>query len=155
MNVISLNLCSRCLHQGNPFFVIEFLKSIVDGSLLEYSFEQKIWVWDEYGISSMDVTGNVLYLLSSTISGLPETAQLALKVTACFGGKINQSVVGYLSTNPTYSNIQSGLDHAVVEGFVIKVGDSDFKFVHNKIRDVAYSLIPDSEKNQVSRSTAV
>jgi len=31
---------------------------------------------------------------------------------------------------------------------MIKVGTSDFKFVHDKVREAAYSLIPDSEKNQ-------
>jgi predicted ATPase len=136
--------------KGNPFFVLEFLRSLVDRGLLEYSIQKRSWVWDEDNVSSMDVTGNVLHLLSSKMSGLSEHTQLALKVAACFGIKLNGSVVSYLCTSSEYSTISDGLGEAVREGFMMKVGSSDFKFSHDKVREAAYSLIPDSEKNQVS-----
>jgi predicted ATPase len=136
--------------KGNPFFVLEFLRSLVDRGLLEYSIQKRSWVWDEDNVSSMDVTGNVLHLLSSKMSGLSEHTQLALKVAACFGIKLNGSVVSYLCTSSEYSTISDGLEEAVRKGFVMKVGSSDFKFSHDKVREAAYSLIPDSEKNQVS-----
>ena len=36
----------------------------MDRGLLEYSINTRRWVWDEDDVSSMDVTGNILYLLS-------------------------------------------------------------------------------------------
>jgi predicted ATPase len=136
--------------KGNPFFVLEFLRSLVDKNLLEYSVEKRSWVWDEDSVSSMDITGNVLHLLSSKMTGLSENMQLALKVAACFGIKINGSVISYLSNSSEYSTIRGGLEEAVREGFMMKLGSSDFKFSHDKVREAAYSLIPDSEKNRVS-----
>jgi predicted ATPase len=141
--------------KGNPFFVLEFLRSLVDQGLLEYNADKRSWVWDEDSVSSMDITGNVLHLLSSKMSGLSENIQLALKVAACFGIKINGSVVSYLSTHSEYSNIRDGLEEAVGEGFMIKLGSSDFKFSHDKVREAAYSLIPDDKKNQVSFGSRV
>ncbi|KAL7543351.1 hypothetical protein ACHAXR_012671 [Thalassiosira sp. AJA248-18] len=135
--------------KGNPFFVLEFLRSLVDGGLLKYNAKKRRWVWEEDRISSMDITGNVLYLLSSKMNGLSENIQSALKVAACFGIKIKESVVGYLSTDSDYSNIHDGLEQAVREGFMIKImGTADFKFVHDKVREAAYSLITDTEKNK-------
>jgi predicted ATPase len=142
--------------KGNPFFVVEFLRSLVDRGLLEYSVDKRSWVWDEDSIiSTMDITGNVLHLLSSKMSGLSENMQDALKVAACFGIKINGSVVSYFSTHPEYSTIRDGLEEAVREGFMMKLGSSDFKFVHDKVREAAYSLIPDGKENLVSFGSRV
>jgi predicted ATPase len=138
--------------KGNPFFALAFLRSLVDRGLLEYSIDMRTWVWDEDDVSSMDVTGNVLYLLSSKMSGLSSNIQSALKVAACFGIKITRSVVATLGTDQEHSDILDNLEQVVKEGFMVKDSTSDFKFVHDKVREAAYSLIPENERNQVSRA---
>jgi predicted ATPase len=138
--------------KGNPFFVLAFMRSLVDRGLLEYSVNSRRWVWDEDDVSSMDITGNVLYLLSSKMSGLSTSTQTALKVAACFGIKTKESVVATLGIDPEHSHIRDELDQVVREGFMIKAGNSDFKFVHDKVREAAYSLISENERSQVSRA---
>jgi predicted ATPase len=134
--------------KGNPFFVLAFMRSLLDRGLLEYSINTRRWVWDEDDVSSMDVTGNILYLLSSKMSGQSANIQSALKIAACFGIKIKEPVVATLDTEHT--NLRDKLEQVVKEGFMVKVGTSNFKFVHDTVREAAYSLIPESEKNQVS-----
>ena len=124
----------------------------MDRGLLEYSINTRTWVWDEDDVSSMDVTGNVLYLLSSKMSGLSTNIQCALKVASCFGIKIKKSVVATLGTDQEHSDILDNLEQVVKEGFMVKDSTSDFKFVHDKMREAAYSLIPENERNQVSRT---
>ena len=136
--------------KGNPLFVLAFMRSLVDKGLLEYNTNTRRWIWDEDDVSSMDITDNVLYLLSSKMSGLSPSIQAALKIAACFGMKIKQSVVAILGTDPVYSDIHDKLIQVAKEGFMVKVGITDFKFVHDKVREAAYSLIPEEEKNQVS-----
>eukprot|EP00985_Skeletonema_marinoi_P022322 scaffold14247_cov71-Skeletonema_marinoi.AAC.1 len=65
--------------KGNPFFVLEFIKSLKDRDLLKYNFHQKRWVWDEGTIRAEEITDNVLQLLSSEMNGLSDDVQLLLK----------------------------------------------------------------------------
>ncbi|KAL3795112.1 hypothetical protein ACHAW5_010399 [Stephanodiscus triporus] len=96
----------------------------------------------------MDVTDNVLYLLSSKMSGLSPSIQSALKIAACFGIKIREAVVAVLGNVPEQSDIRDRLEQIVKEGFMVKGDTSDFVFVHDKVREAAYSLIPEKEKDK-------
>ena len=136
--------------KGNPFFVLAFMSSLLDRGLLEYSINTRRWVWDEDDVSSMDVTGNILYLLSSKMSGQSTNIQSALKIAACFGIKIKQSVVATLGADPEHSDIREKLEQVVKEGFMFKIGTRGFRFVHDKVREAAYSLISEKDKDQVS-----
>ena len=135
--------------KGNPYFVFEFLKSLKDRDLLQYNFHQKRWVWDEDTIRAEEITDNVLHLLSSKMNGLSDNVQLLLKVMACFGTRTNESVISYLSESTEYSGVRDGLTRAVSDGFVERNRERSFNFVHDKVREAAYNLIPESDKKQV------
>ena len=135
--------------KGNPFFVLEFMQSLQSRGLLQYNFHQKRWVWNEDIIRAEEITDNVLHLLSSKMNGLSDDVQMLLKVMACFGTSTNESVIGYLSESAEYAGVRDGLGGAVSDGFVEKDGEGNFKFVHDKVREAAYNLIPDSDKKQV------
>ena len=139
--------------KGNPYFVVAFLRSLVDRGLLKFCVNTRRWIWDKDDVSSMDVTGNVLHLLSFKMTGLSTSIQTALKTAACFGIKIDQAVVTFLAaTNPEHADIHGKLEQVVKEGFMVKIGTSNFRFAHDKVREAAYSLIPNEEKNQVSKA---
>ena len=58
--------------EGNPYFLLVFLRSLVDRRLLKYSLREKKWIWNESNIRSEHITDNVLYLLSSKMTSLDE-----------------------------------------------------------------------------------
>jgi predicted ATPase len=60
--------------------------------------------------------------------------------------------VATLGTDQKHSDILDNLEQVVKEGFMVKDSTSDFKFIHDKVREAAYSLIPENERNQVSRA---
>ncbi|KAL7527350.1 hypothetical protein ACHAXR_001907, partial [Thalassiosira sp. AJA248-18] len=128
--------------EGSPFFAIEFLRSLVDSRLLKYSLRERRWIWEEDKIRSENITDNVLYLLSTKLSSFPENVQLGLKILSCFGIKTDEAIVDYLSSSPHFSDFRSAMNVAISERCIQKLG-SDFKFVHDKVREAAYGLIPD------------
>ena len=136
--------------KGNPFFVLKFMESLLSRGLLQYDSGQKRWFWSEDKILAEEITDNVLHLLSSRMNGLSEDMQLLLKVMACFGTSTNELVISYLSESPGYLGVRKGLEGAVGDGYVKEDTEGKFIFVHDKVREAAYNLIPESEKKQVS-----
>jgi predicted ATPase len=135
--------------KGSPFFVLEFIESLRARGLLQYNFHQKRWVWNMDIIRGEEITDNVLHLLSSKMNGLSDDVRTLLKVMACFGTSTNASVIGYLSESVVYSGFRDRLEVAICEGFIEMDGGGNFKFAHDKVREAAYDLIPDSYKKQV------
>ncbi|KAL7550687.1 hypothetical protein ACHAWF_016931, partial [Thalassiosira exigua] len=133
--------------EGNPLFALEFMRSLVESRLLKYSLRDRRWIWEEGRISQEDITDNVLYLLTTKIESLPENVQSALKLLSCFGIRIADSIVGYFSSTPQYPDLRHCLDECIHQGCLIKAG-SEFKFVHDKVREAAYGLIPLADKKR-------
>src|SRR6056300_388305 len=107
--------------KGNPFFVLEFMQSLLSRGLLQYNFHQKRWVWNEDIIRAEGITDNVLHLLASKMNG-SDDVQILLKVMACCGTSTGQSVIRCLSESTEYPGLQDGLDKAVSDGFIEKDG---------------------------------
>ncbi len=135
---------------GNPFFVLEFMQSLKSPGLLQYNSHQKRWVWDEDITRAEDITDNVLQLLSSKMNNLSGNVQTLLKVMACFGASTSGSVIGYLSESAEYAGVRDGLEGALSDGFIAADGEGYLNFVHDKVREAAYNLIPCNDKKQVS-----
>lgn len=136
--------------KGNPFFALEFLKSLVDNGLLEYSLRERRWIWDAERIYSETPSPHVLYLITRKMALFPEQLQFCLKLMSCFGIKVEAAIVGYLTTSTSqFMDFQHWLDQAVKEGCIQRTQSSDFVFVHDKVREAAYCLIPDETKQQV------
>ena len=137
--------------EGNPLFVLECLRSLVDRNLLQYSFRERRWVWDMDKIAAEDLADNVCELLKTKMIGLSENTQQALKIAACFGNTIHVAIVDIIiSASPNFA-FQSELDKAAEDGFMNKNSDgSGYKFRHDKVREAAYDLIEEEEREQVS-----
>ena len=126
----------------------------MDGGLLEYSVNKRRWVWDEVDVNSCNITENVTSLIISKMNGLSSSTLRALKAASCVGMVINQHVVDALGASLEHwaSCISSQLEQIVKEGFMVRVGYSDFTFVDKTVRDAVYSSIPEAEKSRVSEA---
>ncbi|MCP3873894.1 MAG: AAA family ATPase, partial [Desulfobacteraceae bacterium] len=68
---------------GNPFFVIQFLQTLYEEDLIYFvqpRLEQKgHWQWDAEKIKGLDITDNIVHLMSLKLNKMPEFSQHAIR----------------------------------------------------------------------------
>lgn len=123
---------------------------MINRGLLRYSLRSEQWEWDEDLIRLEKITNNVLFLLANKMSKMRMEVQMALKVLSSFGIKVNEKIIASLNNSSQFPNILSGVEEAISDGFVSRVEEPlCFAFVHDKVREAAYSLIPEDAKSRL------
>jgi histidine kinase len=129
---------------GNTFYVQRFLQSIYEEEFLYFDFEQQQWKWTRDKILQMNVSGNVVELMTSSLRKLSKETLDLLEIAACCGARFD---VLTLAAIKQYSQkkIEKILRQALLEGLIIPFVSS-YKFAHDSIQNAIYSLIGENER---------
>ncbi|MEH2325227.1 MAG: AAA family ATPase [Nostoc sp.] len=156
--------------QGNPFFLTQLLKVLHQDNLLTFDYRSGFWQWDLNKIQEQAITDNVVDLMVNKIQRLSEPTQQVLQLAACVGNRFNLeilAVVNQKSASATAVDLWPAL-HA---GLILPLSDTykipqllnqselaiycntavqvDYKFLHDRVQQAAYSLIPTDQQQQV------
>ncbi|PSM47054.1 serine/threonine protein kinase [Chroococcidiopsis sp. CCALA 051] len=153
--------------QGNPFFLTQLLKSLYQEKLLTFDFDRAGWQWDIHVLQEIDITDNVVELMVSQIQKLSPKTQKVLKFAACIGDKFTLDILAIVNEKSLLEtakylwealqvNLISPLSEAYKIPLVIEPDTStillvkplkvSYRFLHDRVQQAAYSLIPDSQK---------
>ena len=131
---------------GNPFFTRQVLRSLEDQGLLALDTAAGHWRWDMDALRDLDVTASVVELLVGKLKELPADIQETLKVAACIGNQFDIATL----TVVTAGDDDAILDHvhaAVAAGLIWERDDFGF-FVHDRVQEAAYALVPTEERDR-------
>ncbi|MGA7803785.1 ATP-binding sensor histidine kinase [Bradyrhizobium sp.] len=132
---------------ANPFFAIQFLTALVEEGLLAFDPVTRAWQWDMNRIRAKSYTDNVVDLIAGKLKRFSITTQEALKQLACLGNVAPIATLA-LVLGTTDEAVPAALWEAVRAGLVFRE-DSAYKFLHDRIQQAAYSLIPGGQRAEV------
>jgi PAS domain S-box-containing protein len=132
---------------GNPFFANQFFIALAEEELLTFDPATSAWQWNMDRIRAKGYTDNVVDLMAGKLKRLSGTAQEILKHLACLG---NVATIGTLTLvhGTTEAAMHAALWEAVHAGLVLRE-DGAYKFLHDRIQQAAYTLIPDEHRAEV------
>jgi PAS domain S-box-containing protein len=132
---------------GNPFFTIQFLLALAEQALLIFDPGIAAWTWDLPRIRVKGFTDNVADLMAAKLSRLPRATQNVLGQLACLGNVAKAGTLAALRAEPEETT-NAALWDAVRSGLVL-CSDGTCTFLHDRIREAAYALIPEGERAMV------
>ncbi|HSD28887.1 MAG TPA: AAA family ATPase, partial [Vicinamibacteria bacterium] len=130
---------------GNPFFVIQFLKTLWRDGLLQFDPERAAWTFTMEEIARAPMTDNVIELMSRRIERLTPETRRVLTLAACVGSSFDLATLAVTSEAPPQA-VEARLREAIDEGLVVRAA-SGFNFLHDRVQQAAYATLPEESRS--------
>jgi len=131
---------------GNPFFVIQFLKSLWQEGLLRFDADAKRWAFETDEIARAPMTQNVIDLMRRKIERLSTRTQETLTLAACVGNRFDLATLATVRRQSEETTVLH-LKEALEEGLVVREGgDETYAFLHDHVQHAAYARLPEESR---------
>lgn len=133
---------------GNAFFMKKMIKHFYDEGCIYYLHSEKRWKIDETCFEKLQVFDNVGNFLANKLSCLSEEELHVLKCSAHMGKTINIKVLSDVLLEEDIS-LEDVLSKLLEGGYFISLGFGIYMFAHDQIKQTAYIISSEDEKNQI------
>lgn len=154
--------------QGNPFFATQFLYALYQDGIITFDHHQGHWQCDLVRVREAALTEDVVTFMAHQLQRLAPKTQTLLKLAGCIGNQFDLGTLAIVAQQPEsevaialWSALEMGLvlpqsevykfflepDVEVDSPFAnLAAPDLPYKFLHDRIQQAAYSLIPEDQK---------
>jgi PAS domain S-box-containing protein len=132
---------------GSPFFTVQFLSALADEGLLSFDRGNARWSWSLSSIHSKGYTDNVVDLMVQKLRRLPIEVQKALQQLACLGSGVDFALLEKVFQDEK-EQVHGQLWKAVRAGLIFR-SERSYRFLHDRIHEAAYSLIPEESRAEL------
>ncbi len=158
----SQSLSELIVHKtkGNPFFTTQFLKALYESGGINFNTEQRTWNCDLDQVTAMSLSNDVVAFMAQQLQKLSQPTQEMLKLAACIGNPFDLATLSIISdqsateaSKALWSALQEGLIVTSSESYALDLEQSTkditYRFLHDRVQQAAYSLIPDEQKQTI------
>ncbi|MFC7517512.1 AAA family ATPase [Herbaspirillum sp. GCM10030257] len=129
---------------GNPFFVRQFVKAIVDDGLIVFDAAKAEWRFDLPAIRETTYTDNVAILVLQRLSRMPPDTRYLLGGLACLGRHTAVETLARLHSR-SVAEVGELLEPALKAEAVFFSRDG-LGFCHDRVQEAAYMMINEDQR---------
>ncbi|MGV0104214.1 histidine kinase [Nostoc sp. DSM 114160] len=154
--------------KGNPFFTTQFLKALHEEGCIQFQPELGYWQCDLASVRQLALTDGVVEFIALQLQKLPVDTQELLKLAACIGNQFDLKTLAMVCEK-SLVDIATNLWTALQEGLILPISETykffqsnnsdhinrgaeivvPYKFLHDRVQQTAYSLIPEDRKQSI------
>lgn len=134
--------------EGIPLFLNRFIQDLIDNKQVTFDELDRCWRWDLQLIKEMSVPDHAVNYLTGKLKLLPDQMMVVLSRAAVLGRSFDLDTLFFI-TGIRLEVLTELLSMAVREYLLQPVSsgnDKEYRFQHERIQQVAYSLVPEAER---------
>ncbi len=137
---------------GNAFFAVQLLIALERSGRLRFDRADRRWRWDMAMVEAARTGDSIATLMTERLGRFPELARTLLARFAALGATVRLSTLATAS-GVAEAEVERSLDVVVAEGLLLRTEDG-YRFLHDRVQEGAYALVPEEERGALHRDIA-